>query len=646
MSSRDEAAFVGREAELAQIEELFVDDPPASVVLVHGPGGIGKSSLLREIARRGRAAGWSPVVVEGRDLPPVQDAIEEALAPAARFERPLVLIDTFERMTALSGYLRREVLPALPEQTVVVIAGRRSPDSGWFEGGWERIVREVELAPLTDAEAVALLAARGLRDEDRAGALAAWAGGSPLALTLAAGDDGWQPGDGGDPREVVRTLVRRLVDAEAEGVHRDALGVACIARVTTAELLRDVLPHVDAAETMRWLESRTFAEPLGGGVTLHELVRRALRADLRHREPERDRELRCRIADSLHARALAGRPILTVDLAELVEIPEIRAFYSWEGSVRNRIDSVRPGDAEQVALLLGAAGHADWWDTTRPFFEQAPEVVDIARDAGDALCAFAVCVTPNGAPPLCEDDPVLGPWLAHARRTAPDGNAIVWRDATDFTRDTASQIQAMINMAGVLRSGLANPRYAYLPIDPAHVEAQGFSSRLGAQHVPELDVTIGEKTLQCHVLDYGPGGLLGAQRDVVYLELGLAPPGADPAPPAAAAAPAPPPAADPETVRQALRSLRLPHELAKSPLASGDTVEERAESVRALLHEAAERAFGETENERLLERVLVRGYLDPAPSHEQAAQELNLSRAAYFRRLKLASERLAQILAG
>jgi predicted DNA-binding protein (UPF0251 family) len=45
-----------------------------------------------------------------------------------------------------------------------------------------------------------------------------------------------------------------------------------------------------------------------------------------------------------------------------------------------------------------------------------------------------------------------------------------------------------------------------------------------------------------------------------------------------------------------------------------------------------------------MHRVLERGYLDPAASHEQAADELNLSRAAYFRRLKLASERLADVL--
>ncbi len=43
--------------------------------------------------------------------------------------------------------------------------------------------------------------------------------------------------------------------------------------------------------------------------------------------------------------------------------------------------------------------------------------------------------------------------------------------------------------------------------------------------------------------------------------------------------------------------------------------------------------------------MLRRGYLDPAPTHEAAADELHLSRSAYFRRLRVATERLAEHLA-
>ena len=68
---RESAAFVGRTRELLIAETLFGPDAPGSVLLVHGPGGIGKSVLLREIRRRGRAAGWTPFEVDARDLAPV-----------------------------------------------------------------------------------------------------------------------------------------------------------------------------------------------------------------------------------------------------------------------------------------------------------------------------------------------------------------------------------------------------------------------------------------------------------------------------------------------------------------------------------------------------------------------------------------------
>ena len=101
---------------------------------------------------------------------------------------------------------------------------------------------------------------------------------------------------------------------------------------------------------------------------------------------------------------------------------------------------------------------------------------------------------------------------------------------------------------------------------------------------------------------------------------------------------------DAEAVRDALRSLSRPLELARNPLATGDTPEERAASVRARLEAAAEHAFGDSDDEQLLRQVLRRGYLEPAGSHEQAADELFLSRATYFRRLRAAAARLADYL--
>ena len=129
---------------------------------------------------------------------------------------------------------------------------------------------------------------------------------------------------------------------------------------------------------------------------------------------------------------MSGQPRLTIDLADLVENPTIRALYSWDGATRYRVDGVRPGDAAVVAALMGGRKLPHWWEATRPFFEHAPQCVAIARDAEDQLVGYLIAVTPNNAPDFADDDPLLGPWLEHARETIPDGNVVLWRDAIDF----------------------------------------------------------------------------------------------------------------------------------------------------------------------------------------------------------------------
>jgi AAA ATPase domain len=638
LEDRDSESFVGRVRELALLERCLDDDPPASVVLVHGPGGIGKSTLLRELARRAAARGWEIFAVEGRDLAPTPDALEALLGGARDAPMPLVLIDTFERMEALGGYLRRGLLPSLPERTVVVIAGRSEPDAAWFQAGWETLATELALGAFGAADALALVEVHGV-DDERAQAIIDWAAGSPLAIALAAeaaaADAGWSPEQGSDRPEILHSLIRRLLDTELGLVGSSALLVAAIARVTTTELLRAVLPKTDADAAFQRLRSLSFTEPLGDGLALHELVRRTLRADFCRRDAERERELRRRIVDHLYERACAGEPALTIDMAHLVENPAIRWGYGWDAAPSHRIDNPRPGDAESVAAQLDEHGLGELWPLARPFFEDAPERVAVVRDLDDNVCAYLVSMTQANAPPFADEDPIVGPWLAQARADAHRGDSVLWHDSIDFDRSDGGRVKGMLGMAGILRSGCPNPRYAYLPVNPVRSAALAFARSVGAQHLAHLDAVLATQRLDCHRIDWGPGGLLAAQRALVYAELGLAAPAAQREP-----------AVSGETVRDALRNFRLPLELARSPLARGAGAEQRAESVRELLRDASERAFGDTDNERLMRRVLVRGYLEPSSSHEQAAVELSLSRAAYFRRLRVAAERVAEYVVG
>src|SRR3954454_5056616 len=99
---------------------------------------------------------------------------------------------------------------------------------------------------------------------------------------------------------------------------------------------------------------------------------------------------------------------------------------------------------------------------------------------------------------------------------------------------------------------------------------------------------------------------------------------------------------DAAMVRSALRNYDRPSVLASSPLAAGATSLQRATSVRALLDQAVECAFGTTPDECLQRDAVLLGYLDPTVTHEGAAHALHMSRASYFRRLRQAVERVAE----
>ena len=648
LARRDAQRFVGRERELAFFESLLVDDPPAQVVLLHGPGGIGKSTLLREVARRAAKRGWSPTLVEGRDVAPLPGEIEKAINGVAHTTQPLVLFDTYERISAADGWLRGRLIPSLPARSLIVLAGRLPPDAAWFQDGWERLTVELKLAPLNTETALRLVKAHGLHDDDVARQIVAWAEGSPLALALAADaaqtDGGrWSPDAMREHPNLARALVRRLAQTELDGGNFDVAAVAAIARTTDARLIRDVLPELDPDEAYSWLASRTFAERVSQGVVLHDLVREAMRADLRARDPDHDRALRRRIADHLHTRALRGEPRLAVDLAELVESPTLRWGFGADGTTTYRPDLYRPEDAPVLRnIMVDDHGATEWWRNVQPLLIEAPERIVTVRDQQDRLCGLAIAVTPHDAPPAAERDVVLGPWLAHARTHHANDETMIWRDSLDFVAhgDLTSPVLAILNTAAALRSGLTNPRFSYLPIDPTVDAAMQFATATGAQHQPELDVIQDGRVQRCYVFDAGAGGLLGGVHAMVYAELGL------PARPhhKATTTTTAEKRVTVADVRDALRNLHHPLDLAASPLATGDTPTARAASVRAAIDEAVAAAFGASADEQLLRGVLERGYLDPAGGHEAAADELHVSRATYFRRLRAASERVAEWL--
>ena len=103
--------FVGRGAELARFTEVVARRHRGRVHIIWGVGGIGKTSLLLEIARLGPAG--DAVYLDARELEARPDALE-----VASRHRTLVLLDEWDALASLDGWLRQTFLPALPDDVV------------------------------------------------------------------------------------------------------------------------------------------------------------------------------------------------------------------------------------------------------------------------------------------------------------------------------------------------------------------------------------------------------------------------------------------------------------------------------------------------------------------------------------------------
>jgi len=643
LARRDEGRFIGRDAEIAFFDRLLAGQETDSVVFVHGPGGIGKSALLREVIRRAASDGWATWYLDGRELAPDPEELERTFAEASEEERPIIVVDTYEHAASLDGHLREQLVPGLPSRAIVVLAGRQPPSPGWSVAGWEHITRSLRLDPLSTQEGVRLIEKVSGVDASSRKALVEWSGGSPLALTLATevalGEPDWDESGLESHSELINRLVDRLLGPQARVDRSDIIATAALARVTTATLLTAVLPGQDPHEAYDWLRAQSITEPIGGGLAMHDLVRRSVQANLSATRPERERELRRRIADHFFDRALAGEPRHMVDLAELIQNPALRWGIGAEGAADLFADVLRPGELDDLSVEVLARGSDTWWEQTRRLADASPGHFIVARDAVQTLRGIAIAFTPANASPAALADPLVGSWIEHARQTVPDGNAILWRDSLDLTAsdqgDLSSRVLAVLNTAAILRTGLANPRFLYLPINPMNEPSVAFARDSGSRHVPELDVKVGDVTHQCHVIDYGPEGLLGSQRATVYRELGLPPP-----PKADTSSPSPTTVTT-EDVRQALRDFDRPSELSLSPLAVVLGGSDPSAAVRALLASAASEAFGGGPDERLMRELVDRAYVNSSVTHEQAADELHVSRTTYFRRLRQATGRVA-----
>jgi hypothetical protein len=289
------AAVHGREAELAALAELL---SARRRVVLHGPAGIGKTTLAAAAAHRFRATGEAAQVVclslsSGADVAWVVDAMGVLLEGPAFIELPqarrlpavlkavasrptLVVWDHLDRVlgapwsgetAALRPILELGVELTQAGRTRLIVVGREG-DLGYVPYQPSRRVEVLEVGPL-DAAGAGALAAPALLEA---------AGGNPLALRLLAAGGAADAAVRGDPLEGAFTRFWASLDEPARQ------GISALATLRDGgaeEALRSIVgaePALSALLERAGLACRAPAEGAGPYLSLHDSLRTLLPA--------------------------------------------------------------------------------------------------------------------------------------------------------------------------------------------------------------------------------------------------------------------------------------------------------------------------------------------------------------------------------
>lgn len=656
--------LLGREGELDALNR-FLDDEWRVLAYLHGPGGVGKTSLVDALATDAARAGRPVVWVDGADLEPTVAGLRQVLhdrtgSPDAIGLAPqtVLVIDRFDLLGQLAGWFWRSFLPELPDDVHVVIAGRSPPPETWrSDPAFAELSLVLPVRNLSPDGAAELVRRRGVTDEAEVAALVRATHGHPLAIVIATDFGGATPSGTTargvllDHPDAAARLLGRFVDEAVSSLQRDALHVCGHARRVDRAMLRDVLGlDVESAdELLAWLRERPYAESHADGLSLHDVVKEALDRDLRWRDQEAFQQLHLRIrtvvVDRMQRAQGRDHDRWAGDLLYLHRgNPDAGSLYAYEDlrSVVSR--PLNPADPEELAWLERVCASERPVAWTRSWVREQPEGCSVFEDAlGRRTGACFVGRLDLVGPGLLEEDRLAAAMLEEVGRIRPpEPGEVVLTQWVPVDGDDPHQVLVVSDQAAAtaLRAwqvrglgwvvlGTSNeerwaPMWTYI----------GFE-RLASRTLDGRDYAIWARDFARSPFSDWLAALAAAELD----ETGTAP--------RPVAAPVALSRADfGDAVRRLLKDLHDPRRVRRSPLLGSRLAVPGPDPADALIEHLRKAVACLAEDSRMLTaaRAIDRTFLRPAGSQEKAAEVLGLSFSTYRRHLAAGLSHLEALL--
>jgi hypothetical protein len=655
--------FVGRASERAAFLGLLEASQPG-VLFIHAQGGFGKTALLHELLYLCREMGVAALRLDGGQIDPTPSSLLLTLAQLAEssldsladlhsLRARVLLIDTFESLAPMESWFRESFLPALPAETLVVLAGREPPSSAWRgDAGWHLLLRTLALEELSPDECRDYLTRRGV-PESRQRAVHSFTHGHALALSLVADLFAQTPFtefSAEEAPDVVRALVAQLSRSLPDPVQRAALEACAVAHTTTEPLLATLLDVPDVHAPFEWLRALSFMQSDRAGIFPHELVRKVLVADLMIRDPDRlrglrKRALRYQVSRCTSASSAEWRSSAVECMYHIFQmLPKQLRLLLPEGARHLRPEVATARDLPALMAMVERHEGRESAAIASHWFNRQLHNVTVIRDAADEPAGILAIVALHG---LDGDDRQIDPAVARVLDYLGDGRLPAGRTATFsrfwMARDTYQDPSPVELLCGSLvnQNHLVTPQLGYSFMSFSDPDRFAQVATLGGYvRTPDLDFDVGGRRYGVYAQDWRETTPVKFLAQLVQT--------------GQPSSSEPPTAFDAESfahgVRMALRQLNEPHLLVDNPLLDARVVMARVpadahpslrmDALRALVSETIQLLEGAPRS-RKLHAALRATFVDPIGTQEETSEALGLPFSTYRRHL---SEGVAAVI--
>lgn len=423
---RERRFFVGRRREMSAFSDALNEGSSGRIFDIYGPGGIGKSYLLREMHRTAGEHGALSFFIDGDDMeasvrsflanvgfqlrargfstgessrPRAVTAAEifQTLYDAGLSSRLVFIIDTYEKLANLDHWLRERFIRSMPARSIFVIGGRRGLEGEWVESpAWRSLVSSFELKTFSYGETLDCLSNFGISDEGLAANIHSFSTGHPLVVSLAAqlADTRLARLPSASRSDILQTLARRWLEDIDDPQLGDLVKATAVLESFNREKLSFVLGRAVPDALGAKLESLWFMKPTRYGWSMHKLVRSAIVSRFQRKHPNLFHRIRAAASVYFYERIRAGSR----------DERDIGRFFYYAGDDMMRSAFFMGSPDNESRLYLEQATPATLSDVEQYFRrrqrvvsrdEQGPITVDFQHPESDQLFTHRVSESHN-----------------------------------------------------------------------------------------------------------------------------------------------------------------------------------------------------------------------------------------------------------